>query len=45
MTIANVVPNDEENWDAAIKPSAPVERIPADQTTIPADSSEMGCSL
>lgn len=45
MTIADVVPNEEENWDAAIAPGSPVERIAADQTTIPADSSEMGCSL
>jgi branched-chain amino acid transport system substrate-binding protein len=45
MTIADVVPNEVENWDAAIAPGSPVERIAADQTTIPADSSEMGCSL
>nr|WP_276261603.1 ABC transporter substrate-binding protein [Haloglomus sp. DT116] len=45
MTIADVVPNDNDNWDAAIKPSAPVETIPMDETTIPKDSPEMGCSL
>jgi branched-chain amino acid transport system substrate-binding protein len=45
MTIADVVPNDEENWNAAIKPSEPVETIPAGETTIPQDSPEMGCSL
>ncbi|MFB6207098.1 MAG: ABC transporter substrate-binding protein [Haloglomus sp.] len=45
MTIANVVPNDNENWPAPIKPSAPVTTIPASETTIPKDSPEMGCSL
>jgi branched-chain amino acid transport system substrate-binding protein len=45
MTVANGVPNDVKNWDAAIKPSEPIERIPADQTTIPKGSSKMSCSL
>ncbi|MFB6118171.1 ABC transporter substrate-binding protein [Halosegnis sp.] len=45
MTIAEMVPNDEENWNAAIKPSEPVATVAAEQTTIPADSSEMGCNL
>jgi branched-chain amino acid transport system substrate-binding protein len=45
MTLANGVPNDVQNWDAPIKPSKPIARIGADQTTIPKDSSEMGCSL
>ncbi|WP_254830514.1 ABC transporter substrate-binding protein [Haloglomus salinum] len=45
MTIASMVPNDNGNWDAAIKPSDPVQTIPAGETTIPKDSPEMGCSL
>ena len=45
MTIANVAPNDGDNWDAAIKPSEPAETIPASETTIPEDSPDMGCSL
>lgn len=45
MTVANGVPNDVEHWDAAIKPSEPIERIPADQTTIPKGSSKMSCNL
>ena len=45
MTIADVVPNDNDGWAAAIKPSEPVETVPASETTIPQDSSEMGCSL
>jgi branched-chain amino acid transport system substrate-binding protein len=45
MTIASVAPNDEGNWDAGIKPSEPVETIPASETTIPEDSPDMGCSL
>jgi branched-chain amino acid transport system substrate-binding protein len=45
MTLASSVPNDNDNWDAAIKPSEPIASVPADRTTIPQDSSEMGCSL
>ncbi|MFD1512781.1 ABC transporter substrate-binding protein [Halomarina rubra] len=45
MTVANVVPNDEDLWNAPVKPSAPVATISKDQTTIPADASEMNCSL
>jgi branched-chain amino acid transport system substrate-binding protein len=45
MTVADVALNDEDNWGAAIKPTEPIARIGADRTTIPADSSEMGCSL
>ncbi len=45
MTIADVVPNEEENWDAAIMPSEPAATVPASDTTIPKDSSEMGCNL
>jgi len=45
MTIADVVPNDEGNWDALIKPSDPVSTVVKENTTIPSDSSEMGCSL
>ncbi len=45
MTIADVVPNDEENWGAAIKPSEPVATVDMSNTTIPGDSDEMGCDL
>jgi branched-chain amino acid transport system substrate-binding protein len=45
MTIADVVPNDNDNWNAAIKPSEPAATIDKSTTTIPKDSSEMGCSL
>jgi len=45
MTIADVVPNDEDNWDALIKPSEPVSTVAKGNTTIPSDSSEMGCNL
>jgi branched-chain amino acid transport system substrate-binding protein len=45
MTIADVVPNDNENWNAAIKPSEPLATVSASETTIPKDSSEMGCNL
>jgi len=45
MTVANVVPNEEDRWNAPVMPSEPVATISKDQTTIPADSSEMNCSL
>jgi branched-chain amino acid transport system substrate-binding protein len=45
MTIAYPVPNEEENWDAAIMPGEPLARIPADETTLPADHEQMECSL
>jgi len=45
MTVAYPVPNTEENWDAALMPGEPLARISADETTLPADDSDMGCSL
>lgn len=48
MTVANVVPTADEwsdAWGAAVQPSEPVARVSADETTIPADSDEMNCSL
>jgi branched-chain amino acid transport system substrate-binding protein len=45
MTIADVVPGDTEGWDALIQPSEPVATVDTANTTIPADSDEMGCSL
>ncbi|MWG33036.1 ABC transporter substrate-binding protein [Halomarina oriensis] len=45
MTVANVVPNEEDRWNAPVMPSEPVATISKDRTTIPADSSEMNCSL
>ncbi|WP_438267167.1 ABC transporter substrate-binding protein [Halorussus salilacus] len=48
MTVADVVPTSDEwadNWDAAIMPGEPLSTISGDQTTIPEDSDQMGCSL
>ncbi|QZX99307.1 ABC transporter substrate-binding protein [Halobaculum rubrum] len=48
MTVADVVPTADEwsdAWGAAVQPSEPVARISAEETTIPADSDDMGCSL
>jgi branched-chain amino acid transport system substrate-binding protein len=48
MTVADVVPTSDEwadNWDAAVMPSDPRATISKDETTIPADSDQMGCSL
>jgi branched-chain amino acid transport system substrate-binding protein len=43
MTIATVVPNEEENWDASIMPSEPLARISADKVMPPQD--EISCDL
>ncbi|MFU1781889.1 ABC transporter substrate-binding protein [Haloarcula japonica] len=48
MTVANPIPTTDEwadNWGAAIMPGEPLARIGADETTIPQDSDQMGCSL
>ncbi|QLD86123.1 ABC transporter substrate-binding protein [Natronomonas halophila] len=45
MTVAYPVPNTEDNWDAPIMPGEPLARIPADETTLPEDHPDMGCSL
>jgi branched-chain amino acid transport system substrate-binding protein len=48
MTVANPVPTSDEwadSWNAAIMPSEPLARIPADQVTLPADDENMNCSL
>ena len=43
MTVAYPVPNDEDNWDAPLKPGEPLARIPAERTTLPSD--DVDCSL
>ena len=48
MTVANPIPTTDEwadNWGAAIMPGEPLARISAEETTIPEDSDQMGCSL
>ncbi|WP_324758229.1 ABC transporter substrate-binding protein [Haloarcula sp. GH36] len=48
MTVADPIPTTDEwadNWGAAIMPGEPLSRIGADETTIPADSDQMDCSL
>ena len=45
MTVAKVVPNDEQNWNAPVMPSKPVATIPKEETTIPGDAPGMSCSL
>ena len=45
MTVANVevTPDEQENWPAPIMPGEPIETVPAEDVTIPAD--EMSCDL
>jgi len=45
MTVApvEVTPDDEENWPAAIQPGEPIESIPAEDVTIPAE--DVSCDL
>jgi len=45
MTVApvTVTPGSQENWPAAIQPGDPVQRVSADEVTIPAE--DMSCDL
>ena len=45
MTVApvEVTPDDQSHWPAAIMPGEPIETVPADAVTIPAD--QMSCDL
>ncbi|WP_202935217.1 ABC transporter substrate-binding protein [Halorussus amylolyticus] len=48
MTVADLVPTSDEwadSWDAAVMPGEPLSTIGEDETTIPQDSDQMGCSL
>jgi branched-chain amino acid transport system substrate-binding protein len=48
MTVAKPVPTSDEwadAWGAAAMPGEPLARIEKGRTTIPEDSSDMGCSL
>ena len=45
MTIANPVPNTEENWNAPLMPSEPLATIAQDEVTLPDDDPDMNCSL
>jgi branched-chain amino acid transport system substrate-binding protein len=48
MTVAKPVPTSDQwadAWAAAAMPGEPIERIGMDETTIPKDSDDMGCSL
>jgi len=45
MTIARILPNTEENWDAPIMPSEPLATISADDIVIPEDDPTMECDL
>jgi branched-chain amino acid transport system substrate-binding protein len=45
MTVAKIVPSDEENWNAPIMPSEPVMRVSADEAALPEDDTEMECDL
>ncbi|MFB6073144.1 MAG: ABC transporter substrate-binding protein [Halobacterium sp.] len=48
MTVAGVKPTTDEwssNWNAPIMPTEPIETVPGEEATIPADSDQMNCSL
>jgi branched-chain amino acid transport system substrate-binding protein len=45
MTVANLVPNEEENWGASVMPSEPVARVSADEAAVPVDDPDMNCDL
>jgi branched-chain amino acid transport system substrate-binding protein len=45
MTIATLVPNEEDNWDASVMPSEPIARVSADEAAVPVDDPDMNCDL
>jgi len=45
MTVATVLPNEQENWDAPIMPSEPIARMNGDDIVIPEDNPDMECDL
>jgi len=45
MTIANLVPNEKENWGSSLMPSEPVMTVNADEVATPADDPDMTCDL
>jgi len=45
MTVARVVPNEEENWGAPIMPSEPIMRVSADEVAVPVDDPDIECDL
>lgn len=45
MTVADVVPTDEDAWPAAIMPGAPVETYDQDEAATPQDAEVVTCDL
>ena len=45
MTIANLVPTEEENWGADVMPGEPLMTVGADEAALPEDDPEMTCDL
>lgn len=45
MTIAKILPNTEENWDAPIMPSEPLATMDAEDIDIPENDPSMECDL
>jgi branched-chain amino acid transport system substrate-binding protein len=45
MTVAKMVPSEEENWNAPLMPSEPVARVSADEAALPKGDEEMECDL
>jgi branched-chain amino acid transport system substrate-binding protein len=45
MTMAPVIPKDNEHWPALLQPGEGIARVEKEETTIPADSPQMECDL
>jgi len=45
MTVANLVPNEEENWGSSLMPSEPIITVDADEVAMPVDDPDMACDL
>jgi len=45
ITVANLVPTEEENWSASLMPGEPIMRVSADEVATPRDDPDMECDL
>ena len=45
MTIANLIPNEEENWGPGLMPSEPIMTVDADEVAMSVDDPDMNCDL
>lgn len=45
MTLADLIPTEDEGWEPAIQPGEPIHEVPASETTLPEDHERVTCDL